>query len=696
MRQLTRLASLLIVSMSLILISVPNFLLGAKEKDGVKYYDASEFELIGKIPSKGLPYGRLPDNFKGKIRKDLWHLGECSAGLAIRFRTNSPYIRASWKSMHNFHMYHMTDIVGKGLDLYCMTPAGDWRFAGVAWVKGSENESRLVENMSKEWREFMLYLPMYDGIEHLKIGIDPESQIERPAVESPKREKPIVFYGTSIQQGGCASRSGMAYTNYISRKLDRECINLGFSGNGRLDLPIAELMAKVDASCYVLDFVPNATVSEMDERMEKFYHIIRDAHPEVPIIFTEDPIYTYSWLDKRMAKEIASKNAKVREIFNSLVSKGEKHIEFIPSTDMIGDDGEAAVDGIHFTDLGMKRYSEWILPYLEKAIKTGCGNYSQRLTYDENGNFRILQLTDLHWTSGSKNCAKTEDVIRKLVASKDPDIIMITGDVVTARPAKKGWEELISIFNSLKIPYMVLMGNHDPEYMQRNDIYALLEKSPYYCCENEPEAVVSDPNHVARKERIVNGRGNGALPIYKLGSEKISTVLYCFDSNNYTHDKVLGHFDWIRANQLEWYLSESRKYTSMNAGTPVPSYAFLHIPLREYHQIDRKPGTYGNVRQAKVLGSDVNSGLFAAFLDMRDVKGVFCGHDHHNDYIGIYKGIALAFGRTTGLDAQSLLSCGGRVIDLHNFGSDFSTYVATLEGCDKTFYYPSGKVSLVF
>lgn len=188
-------------------------------------------------------------------------------------------------------------------------------------------------------------------------------------INYPIREKPIVFYGTSILQGGCASRPGMAHTNIISRRLNRECINLGFSGNGQLDLEVARVMAEVDAGVFVLDFVPNASVEQMKERMETFYRIIRNKHPKTPIVFIEDPIFTHTLFDQRVAHEVTRKNQTLNEIFNSLKKKGEKDIYLIHSEKMIGEDGEATVDGIHFTDLGMMRYANLITPFIKKMIK---------------------------------------------------------------------------------------------------------------------------------------------------------------------------------------------------------------------------------------------------------------------------------------------------------------------------------------
>ena len=162
----------------------------------------------------------------------------------------------------------------------------------------------------------------------------------------------------------------MAHTAILSRALDREVINLGFSGNARLDLEVAELIAKVTTpSVIVLDNVPNASPAEIQEKGEAFFRIIRAAHPAVPVVFVEDPIFPHSIVDQSIEKEIANKNAVQAQLFARLVSAGEKGLYYVPAEGLIGDDGEATVDGIHLTDLGMMRYAERLLPVLEQAIK---------------------------------------------------------------------------------------------------------------------------------------------------------------------------------------------------------------------------------------------------------------------------------------------------------------------------------------
>lgn len=334
------------------------------------YYNASMFPLLGKRLEQTISghYHRLPDSLKNISRIPVWNLGCNSSGMAIRFRTNSKNISAKWELLFDNHMNHMSDTGVKGLDLYCLED-DQWRFVNSGRPTGKVNEKTIVSDMEPKEREFMLYLPLYDGIVSLQIGVDSLATMTRPQVDLPKREKAVVFYGTSILQGGCASRPGMAHTNIISRRLNREIINLGFSGNALLDLEVARLMATIDAGTFVLDFVPNASVEQMNERAETFYRILRDEHPATPILFVEDPIFPHTRYDCRVAREVMRKNKTLNEIFHRLKKQGEKNIYFISSKNMLGDDGEATIDGIHFTDVGMMRYADLVCPIIKRVLR---------------------------------------------------------------------------------------------------------------------------------------------------------------------------------------------------------------------------------------------------------------------------------------------------------------------------------------
>ena len=161
----------------------------------------------------------------------------------------------------------------------------------------------------------------------------------------------------------------MAHTNILSRRLNREAINLGFSGNGQLDCGIAHLMAEVDAGVFVLDFVPNVTVEQIETKLLPFYRILRDRHPDTPIVFVEDPVFPHTFFDVQAAASVRRPNAALAEHCRRLRESGERNIYYVSSEDMLGDDGEATVDGIHFTDLGMMRYADLLYPVLRRVLK---------------------------------------------------------------------------------------------------------------------------------------------------------------------------------------------------------------------------------------------------------------------------------------------------------------------------------------
>lgn len=350
-------------------------------KAQTSYYDATDFTLLGRAPIVSThPYYRLPDSLEKKIRPRLWTLSTHSSGMAIRFRSNSKSVSVKWEVLSNYGMKHMTDIGIKGLDLYCLNREGKWRFVNSAQPKGQKNEATIIQNMSEEDREFLLYLPLYDGVSSLKIGVDSLARISKPIHRDIRTHKPLVFYGTSILQGGCASRPGMSFTNILSRALHWECLNFGFSGNAFLDLPIAHFMAGLDASIFVLDFLPNASVEQVNTRFEKFYQILREKHPQTPIVLLEDPMFITAYYDKKMEQEVKSKNAALREAYLKLLqTTNDQHLYLISSEGIIGDDDEATVDGIHFTDLGMMRYAQHLLPYLEKYLGIASKNDSTEL-----------------------------------------------------------------------------------------------------------------------------------------------------------------------------------------------------------------------------------------------------------------------------------------------------------------------------
>ena len=341
------------------------------QEKALRYVDASAFPLYGKVAENTSGrYTRLPAEYESSVREALWWLGRQSAGLYLRFRSDSPEIHARWSPLFKTKMNHMTMTGMSGLDLYALS-GGQWLFAGSGRPSSADTSvCRIVSGMDGLMREYMLYLPLYDGLKSLEIGVLEGSVIDAPLSASPRSDGRIVMYGTSILQGGCVSRPGMAFTAILSRRFDREVVNLGFSGNALLDLEIARWLAKVEEPLvYVLDEVPNASPEQIEERGEEFFRIIREAHPDVPVILVEEPYFPHSRFDRVSDSLVRVKNAAQRALYEKLKASGEKRLLYLESKGLIGCDGEATVDGVHFTDLGALRYSEALMPLLRKALR---------------------------------------------------------------------------------------------------------------------------------------------------------------------------------------------------------------------------------------------------------------------------------------------------------------------------------------
>ena len=340
----------------------------ASEPDSLKYVNANELQLIGKgFTDTQSRYERLPARLEGKTRPGLWWLSKNCSGMAIRFRTNSPVIAAKWTVTGDVVMNHFAPSGIKGLDLYCFKNKR-WQFVNSARPAGKSTSAIIINHMEESDKEYMLYLPLYDGLANLEIGVKSSATIDNPRIDSPRKDKPVVFYGTSITQGGCASRAGMAYPNQLSRMLDRQIINLGFSGNGQLDLEVAEAMAGIDASCFVIDCLPNVTVAQMEEKYARFLAIIREKNPNVPILLVETILFPHMYFDQTVYVLLQEKNKKLTEIFADQKKKGDRNISYMKADRLIGNDFESTVDGVHLTDLGFLRISQNMYPVIRKLI----------------------------------------------------------------------------------------------------------------------------------------------------------------------------------------------------------------------------------------------------------------------------------------------------------------------------------------
>ena len=334
------------------------------EKD-VLWYDVKNLDLEGKAwADTEAPYDRLPAKAKGVVRDAVWGLSKHSAGMCVRFVTDANAIQARWKlTSSKLAMPHMAATGVSGLDLYVKTDKG-WRWLAVGMTKEQNNIATLASGIPAGTREYMIYLPLYNGVSSVEIGIAKDKFLAKgPAY--PKDHKPIVFYGTSITQGGCASRTGMVHTAILGRRLGYPVVNLGFSGNGRMEPEVAKLMGEIDASVYVIDCLPNITAKDVSEKTEPLVQILQKARPSVPILLVEDRDYSNGHLLPGPKQRNRDSQAALKAAYERLTKAGVKGIYYLPGADLLGHDDEGTVDSSHPTDLGFLRQAD----AFEKALR---------------------------------------------------------------------------------------------------------------------------------------------------------------------------------------------------------------------------------------------------------------------------------------------------------------------------------------
>lgn len=334
------------------------------------YHDARELPLYGTVVEDSInPWKRLPAELKDSLRPDLYDLGSNTAGMYLRFSSNTTAISVKWNSLKKFSMNHMTPTGIRGLDLYVMQGDSSWTFMNSVRPRVHDKTTTysVIDGLSQQEREYMLYLPLYEGVDSLYIGVDSAAWIGANKVDLPRREKPIVMYGTSILQGGCATRAGMAHTNILGRMMNREIINLGFSGNAKLDVGIARLMAAIDdVGLYVIDCMPNNTTKRFKNNIDAFYNTLREARPDVPILFIESPYFPISRFKADVMDALKEKNEALRAFYEARVAAGDKYLYYMKGEDVLGEDVEGTVDNYHFTDGAFLRFAEKLLPLLEE------------------------------------------------------------------------------------------------------------------------------------------------------------------------------------------------------------------------------------------------------------------------------------------------------------------------------------------
>ncbi len=342
-----------------------------KVESEIAWYDAKAIGIEGQgWTDTKLPYDRLPAKAEETVRKDVWSLSRNSAGMAFRFVTASPTIHARWTvTSERLAMPHMPATGVSGLDLYAKDDAGKWRWVAVGQPKEKTNTVILANNIKPGPREYLIYLPLYNGVSQVEVGVPMAQSIERAPEYLAAKSKPIVFYGTSITHGACASRPGMVHTAILGRRYHRPVINLGFSGNGRMEAAVGALLTELDPAVYVIDCCPNLGPADTAKLTEPLVKQLRAARPDVPIILVEDRRYTDAWLNTGKGERNDGNHQALKVAYDKLIAAGEKQLYYIPGDDLLGDDNEGAVDSSHPNDLGFLRQADAFAKVMDGLLK---------------------------------------------------------------------------------------------------------------------------------------------------------------------------------------------------------------------------------------------------------------------------------------------------------------------------------------
>jgi len=345
-----------------------NFCAAGYEDLDLEFFDATQspFEISG-LPffQKDKKFCRIPLEYLERVSEGVKILAWHTSGVQIRFSSNASQIGLSAELRELSEMSHMPLSGNSGFDLY-LGAGKDKKFVKSlrpSFHQGSINQLA-VNDQCNDMRQWTLYLPLYNGVNSVKIGVNKGASIEAPAEFTIK--KPILFYGHSITQGGCASRPGNSYTSQVCRWLDADMVNLGFSGSALGELDIAEVITKIDASVFVMDYDHNApTVEHLSGTHENMFRFIRGKRPDLPVVFVTRTDYDRDRREGDLRKLVISRTYRVAK------DNGDPRVWLVDGQTLLGSEDRDActVDGCHPNDLGFYRISKGIYPYIKTAVQ---------------------------------------------------------------------------------------------------------------------------------------------------------------------------------------------------------------------------------------------------------------------------------------------------------------------------------------
>ncbi len=310
-------------------------------------------------------FDRLPAAAQTTVTSNVWKLSRDSAGMMVRFKTDATAVHVHYKLLkETLGMPHMPATGVSGVDLYARDDDGKWKWVQVTKPAKQEVKAEFIKGLKEGYREYAAYLPLYNGVEFMRIGVAKGSKFEGLA----PRQKPIVFYGTSITHGASASRPGMVHTAILGRRLDMPVVNLGFSGNGKMDKAVGEFLVQVDAAAYVIDCLPNMQPAEVTEKCIPLVKQLRATKPTTPIVLVEDRRFSNDWITPAKHQFHTDNHAALKAAYDSLHKESVANLYYIVGDKLYGDDSEGATDASHANDLGFMRQADIFEPVIRKAI----------------------------------------------------------------------------------------------------------------------------------------------------------------------------------------------------------------------------------------------------------------------------------------------------------------------------------------
>ena len=325
----------------------------------LKFYNArrAPFHIYGLIPgNEGETFRRIPCEVAERVNPGVLRLHTKTAGGRIRFKTDSACVAIRAYMPKKCLMPHMPFLGSAGFDLY-VKEGNEHVYKGsfIPSIDRTDSYESMIEFGSWEMRDIIIHFPLYDGVTDLFIGVEPEAAVERGDLY--RSELPIIYYGSSITQGGCASRPGNGYTNIISRNLNVDHVNLGFSGSGKGEPEMAEYIALQPMSLFFLDYDHNAPAPEyLAKTHEAFFLTIREKNPELPIIMASE---TDTAKTPQKAEDILHRRDVIMRTYHNALNRGDRRVMLIDGTEVFKEASKlgvspdsCTVDGIHPNDLG--------------------------------------------------------------------------------------------------------------------------------------------------------------------------------------------------------------------------------------------------------------------------------------------------------------------------------------------------------